>query len=79
MGILEIFDPHHISFRDFKLFNHHTQEFNHWFLINFDKTFVINSGDIIADIRKRKRKYSIVKDFPSAFKKATIGKSYFFQ
>ena len=79
LGILQIYNTQKISFRDFKFFNHHTQEFNFSFLINFDKTFVINNPKILREIKQQKRKYSIVKNFINAFAKASIGKTYFFQ
>ena len=79
MGILEIYDSHHIAFRDFLFYNHYTQEFNSPFLINFEKTFVVNDIKTIRDLKKQKQKYTTVKDFKNAFKMAKIGKSYFFQ
>ena len=39
----------------------------------------MNSLPIIRELKKQKRKYTIVKDFANAFLKAKIGKSYFFQ
>ena len=42
MGILEIYDSHHIAFRDLKFYNHYTKEFNSVFLVNFDKIFIIH-------------------------------------
>ena len=76
---LEIYNTQKISFRDFYFFNHNTQEFNPFFLINFDKSFVINSPSIIRELKKQKRKYSVVKDFVNAFTKAKVGRTYFFQ
>ena len=76
---IEIYDSHHIAFRDFRFYNHHIQEFNSLFLINFDKTFVINNLSTIRTLKKQKYKYTIIKDFKDAFIKAKIGKSYFFQ